>query len=78
MAKQKQLSAADADRALAILNAGIAAGYIVIEGDEVIGQASDGQTVSLGNVPSYPPAATKFGRTALYAYLLAHPTPDTW
>lgn len=73
-----KLSAADVDRALVILNGLIAAGHVVISGDDVIGNASDGETVSLGHVPSYPPAATKFGREALYRYLLANSTPDTW
>lgn len=72
------MTKAEADKALAILNGLIAAGHVVIEGDEVVGQASDGQMVSLGTVPSFPPAATKFGRKALYRYLLAHSTPDTW
>lgn len=74
----RKLTAAESDRALVILNTLIASGDIVISGDEVIGNASDGQTVSLGNVPSYPPAATKFGREALYRYLLSNPTPDMW
>jgi len=73
-----KLTKALADRALTILNTLIAAGHVVIVGDEVLGQASDGQTVLLGHVPSYPPAAAKFGREALYRYLLAHPTPDAW
>jgi hypothetical protein len=69
----------DRERALVILNTLAASGHIEIHsGGEVTGLASDGQIVALGNVPSYPPAATKFGRDSLYRYLLSHSTPDTW
>jgi hypothetical protein len=73
-----KLTKAECDQGLTILNGLLAAGHVVIVGDDVVGNASDGTTVTLGSVPSYPPAATKFGRTALYNYLLSHSTPDTW
>lgn len=77
--KPSKLSASDADKALGILNTLIADGHVVImDGGEVIGSATDGALVTLGEVPSYPPAAKEFGRQALYRYLLTNPTPDRW
>ncbi len=61
-----------------LLNNLLAAGQVIIEGDDVVGVAADGQLVTLGTVPSYPVAATKLGREALYRYLLANSTPETW
>lgn len=66
------------DQALAILNGHLASGTIVILDDLVLGQASNSETVELGHVPSSPKAARDFGLDALYRYLIAHPTSDTW
>lgn len=64
---------------LCLLNALIADGHaVVLDCGTVLGNAADGNTVELGCVPSSPPAANRFGREALYTYLNAHRTPETW
>jgi len=67
-----KLTKVNADKALGILNSLIADGHVVIVGKVVLGQASDGVTVDLGQLSTYP------DREALYRYLLDNPTPDKW
>lgn len=54
------------------LKALIDAGHARIEGTQVIGKASDGTEVLLGDT------ARLRDNVALAAYLKSHPTPDTW
>lgn len=50
----------------------IDAGHARIEGTQVVGKASDGTEVILGDL------ARLRDRVALAAYLESRPTPDTW
>lgn len=54
------------------LQALIDAGHARIDGTQVIGKASDGTEVVLGDT------ARMRDNVALAVYLKSHPTPDTW
>ena len=47
----------------------LALGTLWVEGREFVGRASDGVVVSLGGLDE---------RKQIEAYLLEHPTPETW
>ena len=47
-------------------------GHVRIDGTQVVGRASDGTEVILGDL------ARLRDQVSLAAYLESHPTPDTW
>lgn len=57
------------DSTMETVRALLADGTIRVEGREYVGTASDGVVVSLGSVGE---------ERQLLAYLLAHPSPETW
>jgi hypothetical protein len=54
---------------LSILNARLADGTIYLDGSTYVGRATDGVEVQIGDTTAM---------RATLAYLVDHPTPDTW
>ena len=61
----KKVTRADVD----LLDAYVKGGHVWIDGNEVVGLASDGTVVSLGSI---------FSGSTIASYLRANPTPHQW